>query len=902
MKSKKASLLRVPFFLTTILLLALVFCATSQVWAEAPALNWTGNAGFESDGVNPDSAVSGSSFEFQVEYTDADNDAPTIMQVWVDLDNSGDYEETEKFDMTSMGGSDYTSGVDYSCSRDIDYTGDGTINYRFYFSDGTADATGDPTTDHTFTVTVTNNAPTLSWTGNTGFESDGVNPDSAVSGSSFEFQVEYTDADNDAPTIMQVWVDLNDTGDYEETEKFDMTTLGGSDYTSGVDYSYSTNIDYAGDGTLNYTFHFNDGTADATGDPTKDHTFTVTQPKWSGTCYVSKSGSNTPPYDTWDTAATSIQTAIDYASDNLELGEVAKVIVAAGTYAEAITMKDRVDVEGAPGETPKISFASSAEFTAVVTFSGSITCTLRGFDITNSGLGGGILLNGSEAGITASIESCDVHDSNFGGGIRLNGVVSPSITGCNIYGNFEVGIGVSEIRRDELESGSSVTIRGNTIGGNGQGNRRAGIRLRGSKSNNIQVAIGGSAAGDSNTISYNARSGIRLEDIDQVSIENNNISNNSDAGIVLIDTSSVSPHIKNNDIHNHGGEAGINIGGASNLAIGDNNDIYSNYAGIVFYVSTNSKVDGDASSQSVTITGNNIYGNSYAGIAVRDPITGVVTITQNDIYQNSRGGIGIQNSCDLLITKNDIYDNVRGGIHTGTDVADGGGFSGSMGSAILTIRQNKVHNNGMSNYGGGIDVRHASGTIQNNLVYDNRRGGIRFGWQDEFDPHVTSIRNNTVVSNGNATENLGGGIIYDSLSGAVNDSPEGIPPGKLFIRNNICAYNQRAGLRACFTNTQGSEERDYNLLYSNCGWNGTPDCGWPNLNMQCANQQYGGCGAHWEYDPRRVVLDYPNDIMANPLFRNMSVDDYELQTGSPAELAGDDGKDMGAYGGTYPID
>ena len=158
-------------------------------------------------------------------------------------------------------------------------------------------------------------------------------------------------------------------------------------------------------------------------------------------------------------------------------------------------------------------------------------------------------MNGSEAGITASIENCDVHDSSLGGGIRLNGVVSPTITGCNIYGNSQVGIGVSDVWRDELESGSSVTIRGNTIGGNGQGNRRAGIRLRGSKSNNIQVAIGGSAAGDSNTISYNARSGIRLEDIDQVSIENNSISNNSNGGILLIDTDTVSPHIKNNSIH-----------------------------------------------------------------------------------------------------------------------------------------------------------------------------------------------------------------------------------------------------------------------------------------------------------------------------------------------------------------
>jgi len=593
---------------------------------------------------------------------------------------------------------------------------------------------------------------------------------------------------------------------------------------------------------------------------------------------------------------TTIQAAINVASSGDRV-----LVTDSSTYDEIISMKDGVDVESDTGVTPTIRRFSGSGKQEVVTFAGSMTCNLRGFKITNIKSGAGIFMDGSGAGITATIQNCDIHDNSGGAGIRLNGVVSPTITRCNIYSNDRAGIATREMQGDQVASGSSITIKENTIGGSGQGNGKAGIYLEGS-GNGVQVTIGGSIVGDSNTIFYNGEAGIRLENIDQVSIENNTISNNSEAGILLINVSTVSPHIRNNDIHNHVNEAGINIGGASNVTIGDNNDIYSNYAGIVFYVYTNSRLTGNASSQPVTITGNNIYSNSYAGIAIRDPITGQVTITQNDIYQNTRAGIGIQNACTLQITKNKIRDNTRGGIHTGTDVADGGGFSGSMGSAILTIRQNKVHNNGLSNYGGGIDVRHASGTIENNLVYKNHRGGIRFGWENAGDDHITEIKNNTVVSNGNSTEDKGGGIIYDDLAGAVNDAPSGVPPAPLLIRNNISAYNEKAGLRACFADN-ASGQRGYNLLYSNFGWDSKPDCGWPdNLDMRCTNQQYGGCGAHWEYDPTRVVFDYPHDVMDDPLFVDKDNDDYHLQAGSPAKNAGDDGNDMGAYGGSYPID
>ena len=626
------------------------------------------------------------------------------------------------------------------------------------------------------------------------------------------------------------------------------------------------------------------------------------------------------PYDSWSNAANTIGQAIGVAS----AGETVMVRAAGTPYSEKVWMKDGVDLVAEEGVSPTIT-ASPGMFNGVVEFTGPMTCNLTGFTIIYTSMGQGIAVDGSTGQVNATIDSCTVRNgNNYGVAIKLKGTVNITITGCDVYnnpGSMRVGIGGSGWGSgDRIASGSSITIKGTTIGGSGQGLSTDGIRLRGATSaSNIQVTIGGSNVGDGNTISYNGRAGILLADIDQFSIENNDISSNGSygaAGILIVDSSTASPHIKNNSIHHHVNAAGINIGGASNVTIGDNNNIYANKAGISFYVKNNTPLYGgqmdpitkSVSSQPVTITGNNIFSNTYAGIAIRDGISGALTITQNNIYSNTRGAIRMQRKCTLNISRNTIRDNLRGGIHTGSDAVDGGGFiAGQIGQGLLTIEKNKIYDNGQGGMGGGIDVRHMPGTIYNNLIYGNHRGGIRFG------DYISEIVNNTVVYNGE--NDFGAGIAYDDLAGAVNDSPAGVPALPLLIRNNISAYNVKAGIRACFNNTEGSEERDYNLLYANYPWNSvfsrpnSEDCGWPTLDdMSCIKQQYGGCVAYFVKGVG-ILLDDPNDIVADPLFKDVAGDDYRLQrvsegdgSDSPAINAGDDNLDMGAYGGSDPID
>ncbi|MEJ2202090.1 MAG: Ig-like domain-containing protein, partial [Desulfuromonadaceae bacterium] len=71
-------------------------------------------------------------------------------------------------------------------------------------------------------VVSSNNAPSLAWTGEAGYTGDGIDPDSAASGTAFEFRIDYTDSDNNAPTLMQVWIDDNYDGSYASGEKHDL--------------------------------------------------------------------------------------------------------------------------------------------------------------------------------------------------------------------------------------------------------------------------------------------------------------------------------------------------------------------------------------------------------------------------------------------------------------------------------------------------------------------------------------------------------------------------------------------------------------------------------------------------------------------------------------------------------
>jgi len=98
-----------------------------------------------------------------------------------------------------------------------------------------------------------NNAPTLSFTGETGYESDGVNPDEEVEGSTFEFRIKYTDADGDEPGAGYPVVHIFDNGTEISGSPFAMSAVNSDPVTDGRIYTYSTSSLTASN---NYSYRF----------------------------------------------------------------------------------------------------------------------------------------------------------------------------------------------------------------------------------------------------------------------------------------------------------------------------------------------------------------------------------------------------------------------------------------------------------------------------------------------------------------------------------------------------------------------------------------------------------------------------------------------------------------------
>ncbi len=240
-------------------------------------LYWTGDTGFIADGVNPNTNNPHNDYLFKVKYVELHNTAPETNQVWIDLDDNGTYEMNERFTMFSNSGTNYTNGIIYTNIRNISYAGDGILQYRFYFKTASDTAYGKPNNNCYFTVL--QSAPVLSWLGIGEYTEQGVNKPTGKNGETFTFKIKYSDENDQFPVIKQLWIDLNDNGHYNDTgEKLEMTAINAGDTScsNGKDYIKSVQINYAGDGVINYKFYFTDGSDNAAGDPTQTQSITIT--------------------------------------------------------------------------------------------------------------------------------------------------------------------------------------------------------------------------------------------------------------------------------------------------------------------------------------------------------------------------------------------------------------------------------------------------------------------------------------------------------------------------------------------------------------------------------------------------------------------------------------------------
>ncbi len=183
--------------------------------------------------VNPTTAIFGTNVTYSVTYTDNENAAPTSVLVYID----GTIHTMVKQDYMDA---TYTDGCIY-----IYWTSTlsvGSHNYYFECSDGQLQARL-PSLG-TFsgpTISPANVAPVLA--------SGSVSPPSAIVGSSFTYSLSYSDADNDAPSYVRVYID-GTSHDMSKQDASDVT------YTDGCAYIFTTSLSL---GNHNYYFECSDG-------------------------------------------------------------------------------------------------------------------------------------------------------------------------------------------------------------------------------------------------------------------------------------------------------------------------------------------------------------------------------------------------------------------------------------------------------------------------------------------------------------------------------------------------------------------------------------------------------------------------------------------------------------------
>ncbi len=245
----------------------------------APVLEWTGQQEFVADGVYPDAGPGGSEFTFRVTFSDLNNEMPAEIEVWIDEDDSGAYDDpSEMYALVEASPGDLTTyqGKIYQLTRAIAHPADGDIDFRFYASDGIDDATGSPTSDQI--LLVDNTPPTLELPADEPlFADNGVDPNTGAVSSDFEFRVDYFDINDDPPASMELWVDVNIDGDYNDPGEqlaMDEVTPGDTVYTDGKRYTETVTL--TTDGSVPFEFFAADTEDVATGDPTSQDLVEVT--------------------------------------------------------------------------------------------------------------------------------------------------------------------------------------------------------------------------------------------------------------------------------------------------------------------------------------------------------------------------------------------------------------------------------------------------------------------------------------------------------------------------------------------------------------------------------------------------------------------------------------------------
>ncbi|MEW6607269.1 MAG: fibronectin type III domain-containing protein, partial [bacterium] len=179
------------------------FLATTQeitgpIIANAPVLSWVDADGYKTDGIEPNTGNNKTIFTYKVRYCDVDNNPPDLYYPKLYVLRGGEMVYERK--MYRIEGNDYVTGIVYCVQLPLIIASD---YYSYYFEAKNARgvlAVGTPTNIHPGPlVNGPNYPPRLQWIGKGEYIADGLNPETGTVGTTFTYQIKYSDMNADPP-------------------------------------------------------------------------------------------------------------------------------------------------------------------------------------------------------------------------------------------------------------------------------------------------------------------------------------------------------------------------------------------------------------------------------------------------------------------------------------------------------------------------------------------------------------------------------------------------------------------------------------------------------------------------------------------------------------------------------
>ncbi|HEY3397478.1 MAG TPA: right-handed parallel beta-helix repeat-containing protein [Armatimonadota bacterium] len=221
----------------------------------APRLSWTGEAGYGQGAVSPTSGAPTTLLRFRVKFASAVGAAPIYVRLHL---RRGPYAcPGSPFLLGRAPGGKFRTGVIYGLALRLPAGRD--YAYWIEAADPWQTAVGPPTSEQAGPVS--NTAPTLSWTGEPGYTSGGVNPETGTALTPNVFRVRYADADGDYPT--SVLLRVRSGGVEIPLSPLALNRSSGDGH--GAVYQVQQTMPV---GLYEYRFTASDGLASATGTPT----------------------------------------------------------------------------------------------------------------------------------------------------------------------------------------------------------------------------------------------------------------------------------------------------------------------------------------------------------------------------------------------------------------------------------------------------------------------------------------------------------------------------------------------------------------------------------------------------------------------------------------------------------